>query len=58
MNDPTYIRSEISANPVWDLAWTLSEIQNDNAPLGWSEYIYCAEMLLVKYEIKLKKENK
>ena len=29
MNDPTYVKDEIEANPAWDLAFTLSEIQND-----------------------------
>ena len=33
MNDPTYDRDEIRRNPVWELAFVLSEIQNDGAPL-------------------------
>jgi hypothetical protein len=41
-------------NPVWDVAWTLSEILNDNAPIGWSRYISTAELLLAKYTIKSK----
>ena len=54
MNDPTYSTEEISANPVWQLAFSLSEIENDNAPLGWSRYIFTAECLLNIYEIKKK----
>lgn len=42
-NDPTYNKTEIDANPVWKRAFKLSEIQNDNAPLGWSQYIPQAE---------------
>lgn len=54
MADPTYIESEIKSNPAWELAFTLSEIQNDNAPIGWGKYIYVAEYLLRSYEIKRK----
>lgn len=54
MPDPTYDRSEIDANPVWELAFALSEIRNDNAPIGWSKYIVTAECLLANYEIKRK----
>jgi hypothetical protein len=54
MIDPTFVREEIEANPVWQLAFSLSEIQNDNAPIGWSRYIYIAECLLANYEVKKK----
>ena len=54
MTDPTYIREEIRANPVWDLAFVLSEIQNDGAPIGWGRYIGAAECLLAHYDIKPK----
>jgi hypothetical protein len=37
--DPTYDRAAIDANPVWKLAFHLSELHNDNAPIGWSAYI-------------------
>ena len=57
MADPTYDREAIKANPVWDLAFTLSEIQNDNAPVGWNKYIYVAERLLVHYNIKPKAKH-
>jgi hypothetical protein len=51
MNDPTYVKTEIEANPVWELAWTLSEIMNDGAPIGWSKYIFAAECLLHNYTV-------
>ena len=54
MSDPTYVQSEIKEKPEWDLAYVLSEIMNDNSPLGWSEYVYVAKLLLSEYEIKRK----
>lgn len=51
-NDPTYNRDEINANQEWELAFTLSEIENDNAPIGWSRYLLTAQLLLHHYEIK------
>ena len=52
MSDPTYDKEQIANNPAWELAFTLSEIQNDSAPLGWGKYIWIAECLLAAYEIK------
>ena len=46
MNDPTYILSEIDGNPEWALAFVLSEILNDDAPIGWSLYCGAARCLL------------
>lgn len=54
MADPTYVRAEIDANPEWELAFTLSEIMNDNAPIGWWKYVSPARCLLAAYEIKRK----
>lgn len=54
MSDPTYVLEEINANPLWQLAFSLSEIMNDNAPIGWSKHIYAAECLLANYTIKRK----
>lgn len=54
MRDPTYRKEEIEANPIWYLAWVLSEIQNDNAPLGWSKYIPLAESLSNSFTWKRK----
>jgi hypothetical protein len=55
--DPTYRQEEINSNPVWELAFVLSEIMNDNAPVGWSNYIGPAGYLLSNYEMK-RKPNK
>ena len=59
MPDLTYNRKEIEKDPVWELAFTLSEIENDNAPIGWCQYIATAKCLLAKYDIsrKTKKET-
>lgn len=54
MSDPTYIKSEIDANLIWELAFYLSEIQNDIALIGWSKYISIAQMILDNYEVKRK----
>lgn len=54
MQDPTYDQEEINANPAWQLAFSLSEIENDNAPIGWSKHISTAQCLLDNYEIKRK----
>lgn len=56
MTDPTYDREQIDANPTWKLAFVLSEIQNDNAPLGWGKYIWIAKCLLACFTITEKKQ--
>ena len=56
MSDPTYERDKIRANPEWDLAFVLSEIENDSAPIGWSRYIGTAKCLLAHYDIKPKSQ--
>ncbi len=53
-NDPTYDKREIEANPEWHVAWVLSEIQNDNAPLGWSKYRGTARCLLAYFDMEAK----
>lgn len=45
MSDPTYVKAEIESNSVWALAFWLSEVHNDNAPIGWGKYIPIAEEL-------------
>lgn len=52
--DPTYDASLIKADPAWELAFCMSEIDNDNAPLGWAAYIPLAQSLLSNYDIKRK----
>lgn len=54
MSDPTYNKTEIKSNPEWELAFSLSEIMNDNAPIGWIRYISTAKCLLANYDIKRK----
>ena len=54
MLDPTYVKEEIKKRPEWELAFSLSEIMNDNAPIGWGKYIYVAKCLLNFYDIKQK----
>lgn len=57
MNDPTYDNEQINANPIWQLAFSLSEIMNDDAPIGWGKYIHTARCLLNNYEIKRKEPH-
>jgi hypothetical protein len=54
MSDPTYNRIEIDKNPEWRLAFVLSEIQNDSAPIGWSKYLGAAKCLLGAFDISPK----
>jgi hypothetical protein len=54
---PNYDQTEIESNPTWHLAWVLSELLNDNAPIGWQKYIWVAECLLATFDIT-KKEPK
>jgi hypothetical protein len=54
-DDPTYIKASINANPEWKLAFWLSEIDNDNAPLGWSKYIMMAKLIIMKFNPDLSK---
>lgn len=57
MSDVTYVKAEITQNSIWELAFSLSEIMNDDAPIGWSKYIPTAKCLLDNYEIR-RKEGK
>lgn len=52
ISDPTYRMEEINANPVWKLAFFMSEIENTTAPLGWGGYILLAKAILSKYELR------
>jgi len=54
--DPTYNKEIIHARQDYQLAFVLSEIMNDNAPIGWSKYIWIAECLLAHFEIKEKEK--
>lgn len=50
--DPTYVAAEIEANPVWKLAHRLSEVDNDNAPIGWGQYLTLAHWLLATFTME------
>lgn len=58
MNDPTYVTEEIDKNPEWKLAFYLSEVDNDNAPLGWFHYVPMAKYLLSAFDITPKDETR
>ena len=36
-------KDELERNGTWQIAFTLSEMVNDTAPLGWEKYIPLAE---------------
>jgi len=46
MKDPTYDMAEISKNPAWAMAFIISECLNDNAPIGWSGFVWVAEEII------------
>lgn len=46
MSDPTYDRTEINKNPEYLIAFILSELGNDEAPIGWSVYLTDAKVIL------------
>lgn len=58
MIDPTYNISDIKKNPLWYTAWIISECLNDNAPLGWSKYIWIAEEINKHIKLSLTQEIK
>ncbi len=58
MNDPTYNRKEIDKHLIWKMAFIMSECLNDNAPLGWSKYIYVAEQVVKGTTEYVKDNNK
>jgi len=54
--DPTYIVEDIQRDPIWRLAFEMSELDNDNAPIGWGQYIELARLMTHKYEIREKRK--
>lgn len=54
MTDLTYVKEEIESREDWRVAWVLSEILNDAAPIGWSRYIGAAQCLLAEFDMKPK----
>lgn len=57
MDDPTYIKVQIEANPIWKFAFWMSEMDNDEAPIGWGRYIPLATWILNKYELRDKNDG-
>jgi hypothetical protein len=55
--DPTYVSAEIDADPVWRLAFWLSEIDNDHAPIGWGAYLPLARALLATFDLTRKADG-
>ena len=49
--DPTYNKIEIEAKIEWHVAWVLSEIENDSAPVGWSRFLGKATCLLAAFDM-------
>jgi hypothetical protein len=56
--DPTYDRTKIRANPVWELAFVMSEIEYDAAPMGWGNYLSLAEGIMANFEVTPKEWRK
>jgi hypothetical protein len=54
LSDPTYDKRIIKEDIVWHLAFMLSEMYNDSAPMGWSAYIPYAKTLCEEFNIKPK----
>ncbi len=52
--DFTYDMEVIKTKPEWQLAWVMSEVMNNRAPIGWSKYIPHAQNILSTFDIKLK----
>jgi hypothetical protein len=50
IDDPTYDRERIDRDPVWKLAFWMSEIDNDAAPIGWFRYVHLARALIDTFE--------
>src|SRR5882672_192097 len=51
MEDFTYVKEQIESKREWALAFKLSEVHNDNAPLGWTNYIELATWLFSHYNM-------
>lgn len=56
MSDPTYDHEVIRKNPIWNEAFILSEVLNDNAPLGWGRYVYAAEELALAQDAQMARQ--
>ncbi len=52
--DPTYDKEQIKTKPEWYIAWILSEMRNDTAPIGWGKYRPDARAILNEYDVTRK----
>lgn len=52
MNDPTYDKKAIDADELWKLAFWMSEVHNDYAPIGWSRYIPLARLVNERFSAR------
>lgn len=50
-SDFTYVKEEIESKREWSLAFRLSEVHNDNAPIGWTHYIGLATWLFANFNM-------
>jgi hypothetical protein len=55
MMDPTYNKELIESTLLWHIAFILSEMSNDDAPIGWSKYIPTAKVILENFDVRPKK---
>lgn len=55
--DPTYDRDQIRMNGTWGIAFIISEMVNDGAPIGWGRYIPLAEEVLKKAQAEERKRH-
>lgn len=46
--DPTYDKEQIRLNGTWGIAFIISEMVNDSAPIGWGKYIPLAKEVIDK----------
>ena len=50
MSDPTYDRKAINRKTTWKIAYLISEMTNDDAPVGWGRFIPVAEVIVAMIE--------
>jgi len=49
-----YEQDKINSNPKLELAWSISQILDDNAPINWWKHKSLATCLLANYKIEKK----
>jgi hypothetical protein len=53
VEDFTYDKDVIETKREWALAFRLSEVHNDNAPIGWTHYIGLATWLFKNFNMNI-----